>query len=228
MGLRDVLERISGKRSGSAYDRRSGRVRRRSEATMELSAAGIDEHSEDHRYRQARDPRARQADAPAPAADRDLYTDPGSAADPDSARPLQQVPGSRPPRRPDDAPPPPVAPAPSDAATQYLHIPILERSDVAAVLVAIDGDMKGEVFKLFEGDNQLGRSESNDVVLASKWISRQHAKVIHRDGVFALMPLSERNRTYLNDVAVGDCEMTDGDLLRVGHTTFRFRTIEGL
>jgi len=195
---------------------------------MELSAAGIDEPSEEYLFPEARNPRARRAAVPPPAADRDLFTDPTEATDPDSAGPLQQVPGSRPPRRPADAPPPPLAPAPSDAATQYLQVPILERSDVAAVLVAIDGDMKGEVFKLYEGDNQLGRSESNDVVLASKWISRQHAKVIHRNDVFALMPLSERNRTYLNDVAVGDCEISDGDLLRVGHTTFRFRIIEGL
>ena len=120
-----------------------------------------------------------------------------------------------------------MAPAPSDAATQYLELPILERSDVAAVLVAVDGDMKGEVFKLYEGENRLGRSESNDVVLASKWISRQHAKVIHRNGVFALVQLSKRNRTYLNDTPVESCEMKDGDLLRLGHTSLRFRTIEG-
>ena len=109
-----------------------------------------------------------------------------------------------------------------------LSLSVAPNAIVTGVLVAIEGELKGEVFPLYDRENAIGRSESSDVVLASQWISRQHAKVIHHDDVFALMPLSERNRTYLNDTAVGDCEMTDGDLLRVGHTTFRFRTIEGL
>ncbi len=216
MGLRDILDRITGKSSRSPY----GRVRRRSEATTELAAAGLEA--------QVEDTFPHQAQVPPRAADRALPSDTTAGIDDGVHVPLQQVPGSQPPRRPAGAPPPHAAPAPCDAATQYLQVPIIEKSEVTAVLVVIDGDMKGEVFKLHTGENRLGRSESNDAVIASKWISRQHAMVIQRDRVFALVALSERNRTYLNDREVESCEMNDGDLVRMGRTTLRFRTIEGL
>jgi hypothetical protein len=216
VSLRDVLDRITGRRSRNPY----GRVRRRSESTTELATAGLEA--------QVEDPFPHQAQVPPDAADRALHTDTTSGTDGGVQVPFQQMPESRPPRRPAGAPPRPVAPAPSDAATQYLQVPIIEKSEVTAVLVVIDGDMKGEVFKLHTGENRLGRSESNDSVIASKWISRQHAMVIHRDRVFALVALSERNRTYLNDREVESCEMNDGDLVRMGRTTLRFRTIEGL
>ena len=216
VGLKDVLNLISGRKSRSLY----GRTRRRSDVTTELSTAAMEEPPGV--------PLSHRAYAPPPAVDRALFSDPTEGTDTDAQAPLQHVPGSRPPRRPAGAPPPPVAPAPSDASTQYLQVPFLEKSEITGVLVVIDGDMKGDVYKLHQGENRLGRSESNDAVIASKWVSRQHAMMIHQDRVFTLVALSERNRTYLNDSEVERCEIGDGDLLRMGRTTMRFRTIEGL
>ena len=96
------------------------------------------------------------------------------------------------------------------------------------MLVAVDGDLKGDVFRLFDGENKLGRAEASDVVLASKWISRAHAMIVHQEGVFAIVPLTEKNRTYVNDREVDGAELSDGDIIRLGHTTFRFRSVEGL
>ncbi len=115
--------------------------------------------------------------------------------------------------------------APADAPTQYLALPALDRHEVAAVLVAVDGELKGEVWRLYDGENTLGRSEASDVVLASKWISREHANLVHQEGVFAIVPLNEKNRTYVNHEDVDGAELRDGDLLRLGRTTFRFRTV---
>ena len=96
------------------------------------------------------------------------------------------------------------------------------------VLVAIDGDLEGEVFKLSDGENRLGRSEESEVVLPSKWISREHAMIIHQRGIFALVPMSEKNRTYVNGVATDGGELSDSDAIRVGHSTLRFKKIEGV
>ena len=51
--------------------------------------------------------------------------------------------------------------------------------------------------------------------------------IVHQEGVFAIVPLSEKNRTYVNDREVDGAELSDGDTIRLGHTTFRFRSIEG-
>jgi pSer/pThr/pTyr-binding forkhead associated (FHA) protein len=100
-------------------------------------------------------------------------------------------------------------------------------SPVTAVLVGIEGELLGKLYALTNGENKLGRAETCEIVLMSPTISREHANIVHQDGVFAIIPLSDKNRTYLNDEVVEGCELSDGDKLRMGRTTFRFRTIEG-
>ena len=121
----------------------------------------------------------------------------------------------------------PVSPAPADAPTLYQKKPVYQKKQVTAVLVAIEGELEGTLHALYDGENKLGRADSCDVVLASKWISREHAMLVHQDGVFAVVPLSDKNHTYVNDHEVDGAEMNDGDCLRLGHTTFRFRTVDG-
>lgn len=116
---------------------------------------------------------------------------------------------------------------PPDAPTQYSQTDTFKNDEVRGVLVAIDGELKGETFRILDGENKLGRTEASDVVLSSKWISREHAMIVHQEGVFAIVPLSEKNRTYVNDREVDGAELSDGDTIRLGHTTFRFRSIEG-
>jgi pSer/pThr/pTyr-binding forkhead associated (FHA) protein len=124
---------------------------------------------------------------------------------------------------------PPEEPGGSpDAPTQYHQAAGYKKDEVSAVLVTIDGDLKGDVFKLFDGENKLGRAEASDIVLPSKWISREHAMIVHQEGIFAIVPLTEKNRTYVNDREVDGAELSDGDTIRLGHTTFRFRSVEGL
>ncbi|MCZ6784852.1 MAG: FHA domain-containing protein [Proteobacteria bacterium] len=48
------------------------------------------------------------------------------------------------------------------------------------------------------------------------------------DSVFAIAPRSDRNPTRVNGEPTGGTERNDGDLIQLGHTTFRFRTIQGV
>lgn len=116
---------------------------------------------------------------------------------------------------------------PAEAETAYERVAGFRKDEVVGVLVAIDGELKGEVFKLYDGENRLGRSVVSDVVLTSKWISREHAVLVHQQGVFAIVPLSERNPTYLNDREIDGAELSDSDVIRLGHTSLRFKSIEG-
>ena len=75
----------------------------------------------------------------------------------------------------------------------------------------------------FSGDSdiQLGRSNSNDVVLIDKQrtVSRKHARIIYTHEGFCLEDQGSTNATYLNDVKLGAKEkvpVSNGDKIKVG------------
>ena len=207
MSLKDLIDRITGRpRSRRRY---LGQTRSRSEPTIQL-------------------PREQRDGMPTPAAPGRAVTAPQNPGAGPGTRPYSQptpalgsAAAQAPPRAGD-------ATSPADAPTQYHQTVDYKKDEVVAVVVAVDGELKGEVFALFDGENKLGRAEASDIVLQSKWISREHAMVVHQEGVFAIVPLTEKNRTYVNDREVDGAELSDGDTIRLGHTTFRFRSIEGL
>jgi hypothetical protein len=209
LSLRDVLDRIVGRRRGGAHG--LYRPRSRSEPTTLMGAQPAE---------------TGMAPSRTVTAEQELPGGVGAGMGAQQlSTPEHQPLGTE--QRSGAQPAPSPALAPADEPTQYLEAPVVGKSDVTGVLVAIDGELKGEVFPIYDGENALGRSESGNVVLPSQWISRQHALLVHQDGVFAIVPLSEKNRTYVNREEVDGTELSDGDELRLGHTTFRFRTIQG-
>ncbi len=200
MSFRDFIDRITGQRLRRHY--RTDHPRSRSEPTIQL-------------------PRPQDASHETPAAPSRSITSPkhhgpSPRRHSRSTDPVGAAAGLD-----------PQAADPPDAATQYYQTDTFKNDEVRGVLVAIDGELKGETFRILDGENKLGRTEASDVVLSSKWISREHAMIVHQEGVFAIVPLSEKNRTYVNDREVDGAELSDGDTIRLGHTTFRFRSIEG-
>ena len=57
--------------------------------------------------------------------------------------------------------------------------------------------------------------------------SRQHATIVHDDGVFAIVSLSPENPTLVNGEPIEGQQLEDGDLIKMGRSALRFRTIEG-
>ena len=207
MSLKDVLDRITGRRAGG--DREIGRTRSRSQATVQLPASqrpGIETPAQEQQAPDTAPPATNP-----PATHGTPETGPAAAVSSGSTTGTTSSSG----------------PA-SEDETQIHRQPVYKKEDVVGVLVAVDGELKGEVYKIFDGENRLGRSESSDIVLTSKWISREHAMLVHQDGVFAVLPRTESNRTYVNEREVDGAELSDGDAIRMGKTTFRFRTIDGL
>jgi predicted component of type VI protein secretion system len=107
----------------------------------------------------------------------------------------------------------------------------MSKGELVGVLVGIDGELKGHMYGVTDGDNKLGRSQECDLNLLDPKISREHAMIASEDGVLLILPLSDKNPVFLNDSVVdeGD-QLSDGDKLRLGNSgssTFRFRTIEG-
>ena len=138
-------------------------------------------------------------------------------------------------RTPDLAPRAPRPPAPSadptpssssDAhETRHGLLPVAPMGRLVGILIAIEGDdLVGELFKLFDGENKLGRSKDCRVKLTSEFISREHALLIHQEGMFVIKPLKDENPVLVNGEKTDGTALQDGDLVRLGRTTFRFRT----
>jgi pSer/pThr/pTyr-binding forkhead associated (FHA) protein len=124
-------------------------------------------------------------------------------------------------------PAPAAAPAAANttAATEYVDVRAILPNQVVGVLVVIEGELEGEVYRVYDGDNRLGRSPDCEIELPSRKISREHAKLIHQDGTFAIAPLSGKNPTILNDEQTEGAELGDGDILKLGRTKLKFRSI---
>jgi len=123
-------------------------------------------------------------------------------------------------------PPQPTA-MPSDQTVYITAIPD-KPTAVCAVLVGIEGPLEGEVYKIHDGANKLGRGDDRDVVLESTRISRFHAQIHHDDGGFiveANAEVMERNPTVVNGSEIDAEGLFDGDVLRLGDSSFAFRTI---
>ena len=148
---------------------------------------------------------------------------------PQGAAPPQTVPPS-PVAPPSTAapPPPPANPAPQFAdsgQTQYITINSGSAGEIVGVLAAIDGELSGQLYRVVDGRNRLGRGTDCEVELNSQKISRSHAEIIHERGTFAIMPLSDKNPTFVNDAETSGDELRDGDTIRLGLTTLKFRTL---
>lgn len=67
----------------------------------------------------------------------------------------------------------------------------------------------------------IGRHPNCDVIVPAPEVSRRHAALRFRDGVWILQDLDSRNGTRVNGEPVLRCELRPGDLLRVGGTLIR-------
>ncbi len=100
-----------------------------------------------------------------------------------------------------------LAPQPSEAASLTLY----ER----------EGDAR--TFRLGTGPITLGRLPECDIVVSDPGASRQHARIRHADGEYVLTDLGSTNGTLVNDEAVQERILDDGDRITIGETLLEFR-----
>jgi hypothetical protein len=79
-------------------------------------------------------------------------------------------------------------------------------------------------YSLFKDEVSLGRGEDNDVVIPHASVSRAHARLMRRNGVFELTDLSSTNGSYVNEQPVhGSVRVTSGNQVRLGDVRFVLR-----
>jgi len=134
---------------------------------------------------------------------------PAQAGYPPTAPQVAGVPGT--------IPPVPTA-APAPVATEILR----KAPPQMAWLVSKTGLRAGKEFRLLE-ETRIGRDAAqNDVVIDDSAVGRQHAKIRLESGQWILYDLASTNGTFVNDQQIYRQPLTDGDVVRMGQTTFVF------
>ena len=91
-------------------------------------------------------------------------------------------------------------------------------------LVVVSGYALGTIYRLETEPLSIGRDPTNVIVVEDVGVSRRHA-VIERLGDRAVVrDLGSKNGTFVNDETVDEQILGDGDLVHVGHTTYKFLT----
>ena len=72
-------------------------------------------------------------------------------------------------------------------------------------------------FVLTEGSTaSIGRTENNDICIPEQHVSRQHAVINYRDGIFMITDLGSANGTFVNDRQLdGPFPLASGDEIRL-------------
>ncbi|HEY2267226.1 MAG TPA: FHA domain-containing protein, partial [Streptosporangiaceae bacterium] len=121
---------------------------------------------------------------------------------------------------PDDGPllrfePQPLPPAPKPAPQPepdhagLAHLPSVDRRPTARRL------LPARVMR-------IGRTPDNDLVVSDLGVSRKHAELSKsQTGRYQIIDLGSHNGTYVNGVRVDQAELTEDDIISVGHATFR-------
>ncbi|MDR1594870.1 MAG: FHA domain-containing protein [Prevotellaceae bacterium] len=94
-------------------------------------------------------------------------------------------------------------------------------------LVTYSFDKIGVDFKLYEGRNIIGRDVDCNITLNNdQMISGKHAILLFRSDKYSITDQQSSHGTFVNDedIALEPHYIKDGDVIRMGHTVFKFRS----
>ena len=90
-----------------------------------------------------------------------------------------------------------------------------------ALFVTLDGQLLQEL--AFDQPRLLiGRSEHNDVAIASRFISRHHAILVRHGSSTFLMDLNSTNGTFVNSRRISNHVLADNDVITLGHHRIKY------
>ncbi len=89
-------------------------------------------------------------------------------------------------------------------------------------LVVIYGPLLARRWTLEKDEVTVGRSEDADIRFDDDAVSRIHARFVVGEGRVRLVDLDSTNGTLVNEKAIHECELRDGDLVQIGETIFKF------
>lgn len=101
-----------------------------------------------------------------------------------------------------------------------------EARKIVGWLVSYTLDPLGVDFKLYEGRNIIGRDVDCNITVNDKMVSSKHAVLLFRAGKYSITDSQSSHGTFVNnrDIELEPCYLSDGDIIQVGQTVFKFRT----
>ena len=97
----------------------------------------------------------------------------------------------------------------------------MNRADESILLAKItwDDPQSGQTMELVLAEGataSIGRLETNDICIKEQHVSRQHAVINYRDGMFLITDLGSANGVYVNDQRLAEpYPLTSGDVIRL-------------
>jgi serine phosphatase RsbU (regulator of sigma subunit) len=87
----------------------------------------------------------------------------------------------------------------------------------------LHGDASGQSYRLDRDVTVLGRDAACDIILANQDISKKHARIVHKDGVYYIEDLGSTNGTKVGDSVLTEIRLLkDGDLIQIGDFRLAF------
>jgi hypothetical protein len=122
------------------------------------------------------------------------------------------------------------APAPEVAAefgdkTQFIQVVQEKPKECVGWVVALNGPLKGQDFRLVTGKNVMGTAADCDIVLTDQYMSARHAVLRHEEGVFVLVDLDSTNGSFVNGNRTSKEELIDNDRIRLGRSELKFKSL---
>lgn len=96
-------------------------------------------------------------------------------------------------------------------------------SEATAELVLIENGKAARSFPLAKDRVIIGRLAESDVVVSDAAASRRHAEMNRKDGQYVISDLGSTNGTRVNEAAIGERTLEEGDRITIGKTVLEFR-----
>ncbi len=96
---------------------------------------------------------------------------------------------------------------------------VMQAQDQSALLVLHQEGEVRQSWPLEAPETTIGRWPDNTVVIADRWVSRYHARIVRQDRRYVLEDLDSKNGTFVNGQQLtAPCELEDGDVIQVAPT----------
>jgi hypothetical protein len=103
------------------------------------------------------------------------------------------------------------------------HITLAKKTNLKPSLEFYsDGSVEPRRVTIEQFPFRIGRSESANLRVESAQVSREHAEIFERNGMWLVRDLGSTNGTQVNGKSIKETLLSDGDILRVAETELTF------
>lgn len=84
---------------------------------------------------------------------------------------------------------------------------------------------EGDDYRIYEGRNLISGSGQGDIIISDPAVSSPHCMILFRSGKLRIKDELSTNGTFINGTEIEETELKDGDVIRIGTTEFKLRTV---